>query len=135
MTETSRQSTHNKRMRFMKRGARRAVALMVASSMGVAGFSGLRPMTTKADILLNQRKSSSCNAVPPTLSTDRLDTKSQQQGIQPGSPLDMICKDQHEFELAVGHAMDSLRTDYPDILTVRPGKLTRHCMRRLAIFL
>ena len=40
----------------------------------------------------------------------------------PGSPLSMICKDQEEFELHVGHAMDVLRTDYPSILTVKPGK-------------
>ena len=40
----------------------------------------------------------------------------------PGSPLSMICNDQDEFELNVGHAMDVLRSDYPDILTVKPGK-------------
>jgi len=32
----------------------------------------------------------------------------------------MICKDQHEFELSVGHAMDILRDDYPVILTSNP---------------
>lgn len=32
----------------------------------------------------------------------------------------MICKDQQEFELQVGHAMDTLRDDYPHILTKNP---------------
>jgi hypothetical protein len=33
----------------------------------------------------------------------------------------MICKDQQEFEMQVGHAMDTLRDDYPHILTKNPG--------------
>jgi hypothetical protein len=41
-------------------------------------------------------------------------------GVPPGSPLEMICKDQQEFELSVGHAMDTLRDDYPQILTKNP---------------
>ncbi|KAG7342085.1 DUF2358 domain containing protein [Nitzschia inconspicua] len=41
-------------------------------------------------------------------------------GLPQGSPLEMICKDQQEFELQVGHAMDTLRDDYPHILTKNP---------------
>jgi len=120
MTERicKRQSQRRMRTREMTRRATLATVLMVASSMGVAGFSAFRPMAaSKLDGLKVAR-----NAVPPssTLSTERLDTK-QQQGICTSSPLDMLCKDQHEFELSVGHAMDVLRTDYPSILTVNPG--------------
>jgi hypothetical protein len=43
-------------------------------------------------------------------------------GAPPGSPLDMICTDRHEFELQVGRAMDALRDDYPYILTKNPSK-------------
>ena len=32
----------------------------------------------------------------------------------------MICKDQNDFELDVGHAMDTLKTDYQKILTQNP---------------
>jgi hypothetical protein len=127
MTETTprdsqRRSSRRRKLQPMKRGPTRAVVLLVSWTMGVAGFSGLRPMTSKAHVFLttNQR-SLPCNAVPPSLSTERLDTRPQQQGIQPGSPLDMICRDQHEFELSVGHAMDTLRSDYPHILTHKPG--------------
>jgi len=61
-----------------------------------------------------------------SLSIDRLENntprkQSPEGGVPPGSPLDMICKDQHEFELSVGRAMDTLRTDYPHILTHNPG--------------
>ena len=31
---------------------------------------------------------------------------------------------QHEFELKVGKALDTLRTDYPDMLTKSPGMLS-----------
>jgi hypothetical protein len=46
---------------------------------------------------------------------------SRKSGIPAGSPLEMICKDQNEFELCVGKAMDTLRDDYPHILTKNPG--------------
>jgi hypothetical protein len=148
----ARQRSTGQTMRRVKRGV---FALFVATtcssggssrtgghSVGVAGFAGLRPMTSKAAMLLtnggyssqshphprNCASSSKSNnkifAVPPSLSTDRLETRRRQQtGPQPGSPLDMICRDQHEFELSVGHAMDTLRSDYPEILTQKPGML------------
>eukprot|EP00429_Kryptoperidinium_foliaceum_P003975 CAMPEP_0176025966 /NCGR_PEP_ID=MMETSP0120_2-20121206/12712_1 /TAXON_ID=160619 /ORGANISM="Kryptoperidinium foliaceum, Strain CCMP 1326" /LENGTH=439 /DNA_ID=CAMNT_0017359157 /DNA_START=79 /DNA_END=1398 /DNA_ORIENTATION=- len=102
-----------------RRGVKRAVAaaVAVASSIGVAAFSSFSPVTSKTDA----SRKMPFNAVPPLLSAERLDTwQKQQQGIKPGSPLDMICKDQQEFELAVGHAMDTLRTDYREILTSNP---------------
>lgn len=116
-----------RRMRPMNQGTKRAVvtALVVVSSLGVAGFSSSRPMVSKVDSLLSGR--SPCNAVSTSsLSTERLDTR--QQGINPGSPLDMLCKDQHEFELSVGHAMDVLRDDYPLILTSNPGTRSRRSL-------
>ena len=150
----SRQQRRGHTMRRMKRGV---FALFVATtsssrggprssgshSIGVAGFAGLRSMTSKADMLLmmnrchssqshphprnrasNKNSNNHIFAVPPSLSTDRLETRRRQQTrVQPGSPLDMICRDQHEFELSVGHAMDTLRSDYPDILTNKPGML------------
>lgn len=36
------------------------------------------------------------------------------------STLNMICDERKEFELKLGKAMDTLRKDYPDILTVAP---------------
>jgi len=47
-------------------------------------------------------------------------TSSSGSNIPPGSPLAMICLDQQEFELEVGHAMDVLRKDYPKILHTQP---------------
>lgn len=113
-----RQSRRRMRPRGATRRTRLATVLMVASGIGVAGFSSFRPLVSKVESPGGGAKVR--NAVAPTLSTERLDTK-QQQGISPGSPLDMICKDQHEFELSVGHAMDVLRTDYDTILTTNPG--------------
>lgn len=63
---------------------------------------------------------SSTMEAPASLSTDRLDARPNQGIPFVVSPLDMVCNDQHEFELSVGHAMDVLRTDYPSILTVNP---------------
>lgn len=45
----------------------------------------------------------------------------RKRGIPPRSSLQMICQDQKEFELNVGHAMDVLRDDYSVILTQNPG--------------
>jgi hypothetical protein len=43
-------------------------------------------------------------------------------GIPAGSALSMICEDQQEFEMKVGHLLDVLRQDYPKILTCKPGE-------------
>jgi len=46
----------------------------------------------------------------------------------PGSPLSMICEEakaaaeEDPFEIHVGRALDTLRSDYPHMLTVQPGK-------------
>lgn len=43
----------------------------------------------------------------------------------PGSPLNMICNEgeiEESYELKVGRALDTLRKDYPHILTDQPGK-------------
>jgi hypothetical protein len=39
-----------------------------------------------------------------------------------GSPLDMICEEEESYEIHVGRALDTLRRDYPHILTDQPGK-------------
>ena len=42
----------------------------------------------------------------------------------PGSPLSMICEEAAEedsFDIHVGRALDTLRKDYPHMLTDRPG--------------
>jgi hypothetical protein len=50
-------------------------------------------------------------------------TSSVRRGTGNGNPpLAMLCMDQQEFELEVGHAMDVLREDYPSILTENPGR-------------
>ena len=46
--------------------------------------------------------------------------------VPPGSPLSMICDDAAEedsFEIHVGRALDTLRSDYPKMLTDKPGEL------------
>lgn len=100
------------------------IAATLYCCVGVSGFSGsFRPMTVKVSSFLSGKLRSPYHAVASNnnLSTERLDTK-QHQGINAGgSLLEMNCRDQHEFELSVGHAMDTLRTDYPDILTENPG--------------
>ena len=47
----------------------------------------------------------------------------------PGSPLSMLCDDattneeeEDSFEIHVGRALDTLRSDYPKMLTEQPGK-------------
>lgn len=40
------------------------------------------------------------------------------------SPLNMICDERREFELNLGKAMDTLKKDYPDMLTIAPGTFT-----------
>jgi len=44
----------------------------------------------------------------------------RKQEIPPSSPLRMICDEQKEFEMALGKAVDTLRKDYPDMLTSSP---------------
>lgn len=41
----------------------------------------------------------------------------------PSSELKMICDERQEFELNLGKAVDTLKNDYPDILTCPPGML------------
>lgn len=40
---------------------------------------------------------------------------------QMGTPLRMLCDEQREFELNLGKAVDTLKHDYPYILTDQPG--------------
>ena len=42
----------------------------------------------------------------------------------PGSPLSMLCEEAEEdsFEIHVGRALDTLRKDYPHMLTEQPGE-------------
>jgi len=40
----------------------------------------------------------------------------------PNSPLNMIVDERREFELKLGKAVDTLKKDYPDMLTEAPGK-------------
>ena len=109
-----------RRMRPVSTSSKRAVAMALAlvSGLGVAAFSSSRPLASTGDSLLASR--SPCKAVSTSsLSTERLDTR--QLGLGPSSPLGLLGKDQHEFELSVGHAMDILRDDYQVILTSNPG--------------
>jgi hypothetical protein len=117
-----------------QRGARTAVAaVLIAASVysgnagRVAGFSSsFRPMATA-------NKVTSKHTVYSSLPAERLDT--EHQGINLPPPLDIPTGntnngfDEHEFELSVGHAMDTLRTDYPKILTLSPGKLDTQSSR------
>eukprot|EP00339_Tiarina_fusa_P029930 CAMPEP_0117014044 /NCGR_PEP_ID=MMETSP0472-20121206/11472_1 /TAXON_ID=693140 ORGANISM="Tiarina fusus, Strain LIS" /NCGR_SAMPLE_ID=MMETSP0472 /ASSEMBLY_ACC=CAM_ASM_000603 /LENGTH=88 /DNA_ID=CAMNT_0004717515 /DNA_START=331 /DNA_END=593 /DNA_ORIENTATION=+ len=44
----------------------------------------------------------------------------RKRGVPSQPPLQMISEDQQEFEMCVGHAMDVLRSDYPEILNDNP---------------
>ena len=93
-----------------------AVAFVACcASSGVCAFT---TPTMKVDLIGRTRK-------PMTNQQKSIPMKSANRGIPPGSPLDMIVKDQQEFELDVGHAMDVLRDDYPVILTENPGMCTQ----------
>jgi len=60
---------------------------------------------------------------PATLSRKRVEQQ-QQNSVQTkpsaGSPLGMIVDERHEFELALGKCLDTLRSDYPNILVSNP---------------
>jgi hypothetical protein len=90
----------------------------------VSAFSNARTRTTWP---MTMKLSDGSSRQPSTSSPSRdLSSRSSQRGVGPpaGSPLAMICQDQEEFELNVGHAMDTLRSDYPDILTAKPGRFS-----------
>jgi hypothetical protein len=90
------------------------IGVLLATVGSVGGFttslSSGRRMTMKLADLTRKTKSK------PVLSSRGA------SGIPAASALSMICEDQQEFEMKVGHAMDVLRTDYPNILTCNPGK-------------
>eukprot|EP00526_Cylindrotheca_closterium_P012732 CAMPEP_0113625460 /NCGR_PEP_ID=MMETSP0017_2-20120614/13154_1 /TAXON_ID=2856 /ORGANISM="Cylindrotheca closterium" /LENGTH=447 /DNA_ID=CAMNT_0000535581 /DNA_START=169 /DNA_END=1512 /DNA_ORIENTATION=- /assembly_acc=CAM_ASM_000147 len=92
-----------------------ALICLSSSNNGVLSFSTPNRGGTKSIMKMVETSSSSSLGTkgPPTPS-------SSGSNIPPGSPLAMICLDQQEFELEVGHAMDVLRTDYPMILTTKP---------------
>ena len=84
---------------------------------GSDAFSSLRPLRRPMTMkVVSDMSRTSSNQ--PELNTRNSFPSSR---VPPGSPLSMICKDQHEFEMKVGHAMDVLRTDYTCILTDNPG--------------
>jgi len=99
----------NKRTRRRPGIAAAAILLSCCATSAVAAFSA---PTMKADLF---RRSSNLRNSEIEKSTRR-----RGQGIPAGSPLEMICKDQHDFEMQVGHAMDVLRQDYPCILSENP---------------
>lgn len=96
------------------------VALLVClhHNSRVLAFSATNRITMKVE---TSGPSSLGNKIKPKTSS----TSSSGNNIPPGSPLAMILLDQQEFELEVGHAMDVLRKDYPDILHTKPGKTER----------
>ena len=100
----------NKRTRRRPGIAAAAILFSCCATSAVAAFSA---PTMKADLF---RRSSNLRNSEIEKSTRR-----RGQGIPAGSPLEMICKDQHDFEMQVGHAMDVLRQDYPCILSENPG--------------
>jgi hypothetical protein len=71
--------------------------------------------------LLSSRSTSRRAVISSNSDISSSTARNRSNGILSGSPLEMICKDQQEFELQVGHAMDTLRDDYPHILTKNPG--------------
>lgn len=124
-----------------RRRAAMASVLFVAAASSCASFldvgspvDAFTSPSTKAVFLHQQHHRHQHMLLTPLHSTSRRAVASNSDvtstrrgssgggsGLPPGSPLEMICMDQHEFELQVGHAMDTLRDDYPHILTKNPG--------------
>ena len=110
-----------------------------AATMGVllvtvASVSGLTTPIHKRSA--PSRRSMTMKLAHPTSKTKARPELSSRgaSGIPAGSALSMICEDQQqEFDMNVGHAMDVLRTDYPEILTCQPGKkrIKRYACRQL----
>jgi hypothetical protein len=67
-----------------------------------------------------QQREEEFHFVPSSSSaTSESATKAGQPEL--GTPLRMICDEQREFELNLGKAVDTLKHDYPYILTEHPG--------------
>jgi hypothetical protein len=107
---------------------------------GVSAFSTPSPkvsLTTRRSAhpreaspsFASSRSSSASNGLLVSSSLDKgVSRTGSPRGVPPGSPLEMLCTDKHEFELQVGRAMDTLRDDYPYILTKNPSKHVRRMM-------
>jgi hypothetical protein len=108
---------NNNATQHVPRGRRKMAATMgvlLATVSSVGGF------TTS----LHKRLLPSGRPTTMKLPTRKTKTRPELsiRGIPASSALSMISEDQQEFEMKVGHAMDVLRTDYPGILTFKPGK-------------
>jgi hypothetical protein len=114
MDKRTQQSQHMTAQRRRRRGAIGSL-LWLAFGSGVAAFSSPSSMMTMKVDLVGRRTTSTTESSSNQMGGRKL-------GIPTGSQLDMICQDQNEFEMSVGHAMDVLRQDYPHILNDKPGK-------------
>ncbi|CAJ1949681.1 unnamed protein product [Cylindrotheca closterium] len=89
--------------------------ICLSTNNGVLSFSAPnRGGTMNMKMVETSSSSSSLKTKGPTTPS------SSGSNIPPGSPLAMLCLDQQEFELEVGHAMDVLRKDYPLLLHTKP---------------
>jgi hypothetical protein len=112
-----------------------AVVLLATLGGSVGGFTTpmhKRSFSSRWPMMTTMTTTTTMKLADPTKETKtkpELSSRGSASGIPAGSALSMICEDQQEFEMKVGHAMDVLRTDYPRILTCKPGKKKKRVKR------
>ena len=101
-----------------------AAAVLMALPSNTAFVSnqqqaGVRQMTTPTLLFASPKVNSEpgFEFIPATQSSN-----------SPVTPLPMLLEDKHEFELNLGRAVDTLKQDYPDILTEAPGELLTYVL-------
>jgi hypothetical protein len=89
---------------------------------GVDGLDDIDGFVTTATVVRSD--SSYAKRTPASSSSSSSDDDHDECPIG----TEMICMDRHEFEMQVGRAMDTLRSDYPLLLTHNPGTCVCVCV-------
>lgn len=106
-------------LKMLSNSAKQKIALIAIIPTCIFGFSSITthlPLNPNANHNTPSLSVSSRLSLVSTSTQDGVTTR----GIETGSPLNMICDERREFELKLGKAMDTLKKDYPYILTQAP---------------
>lgn len=106
---------------MLSNSAKQKIALIALIPTCIFGFTSITTHLPLNPNAIHQNGPSSSvssrlSLVSSTSTQDGITTR----GPETGSPLNMICDERREFELNLGKAMDTLKKDYPDILTQAP---------------
>eukprot|EP00567_Pseudictyota_dubia_P015502 CAMPEP_0197446942 /NCGR_PEP_ID=MMETSP1175-20131217/11733_1 /TAXON_ID=1003142 /ORGANISM="Triceratium dubium, Strain CCMP147" /LENGTH=432 /DNA_ID=CAMNT_0042978119 /DNA_START=122 /DNA_END=1420 /DNA_ORIENTATION=+ len=99
-----------------RRPLRAAAAVVILGAACTYAFSSGGSSTRSARATAPVRAAS--GDIPAHLESASATSRRKQEAQS--STLRMICDEQKEFEMALGKAVDTLRKDYPDLLTVSP---------------